>query len=181
MLGSPPGLPGGGMTGVLPVCGVGNLISGSTAGGGQITPSDRARRSLRFSGGLAGLSGSPSPVVTVPGDPGGTEGEHGGEPGAAGAAGDAPCPSAGATRTDARTAAANSATVSSQNLRVACHAFMPIQPAAQAQGSVRTLRVWNHRAAPALDSTATDHCIFQNGASQWTSVIPIPIPQPRGR
>jgi hypothetical protein len=36
-LGSPPGLPGGGMIGILPVCGVGALIAGSTFGG-QITP-----------------------------------------------------------------------------------------------------------------------------------------------
>jgi hypothetical protein len=120
------------MTGVLPVSGVGNLISGSTAGGGQITPSDCARRLLRSSGGVAGLSGSPLPVVAVPGDPGGKEGEHGGEPGAAG---DVPCPSAGATSTDARTAAANSATISSQSFRVACHAFMQSQPGAWAQGS----------------------------------------------
>jgi len=124
MLGSPPGLPGGGMTGVLPVSGVGNLIPGSTAGGGQITPSDCARRLLRLSGGAAGLSGSPLPVVTVPGDPGGgKEGEHGGEPGAEG---DAPCPSAGATMTDARIAAARNAAISSQNFRVACHAFIEI-------------------------------------------------------
>src|SRR5262249_40373069 len=37
-LGSPPGLPGGGMTGVLPVSGVGILMPGSTTTGGQITP-----------------------------------------------------------------------------------------------------------------------------------------------
>jgi hypothetical protein len=137
MLGSPPGLPGGGMTGILPASGVGNLISGSTPGGGQITPSDCARRLVRLSGGVAGLCGSASPVVAVPGDPGGNEGEHGGEPGAAG---EVPCPSAGATKTDARTAAAKSATSSSQNFRVACHAFMQIQLAAQAQGSARRPR-----------------------------------------
>src|SRR6185369_1122780 len=49
MLGSPPGLPGGGITGILlPLCGVGALISGSTFGG-QITPSVRASLSLRCS------------------------------------------------------------------------------------------------------------------------------------
>jgi hypothetical protein len=36
-LGSPPGLPGGGITGVLPAFGVGALIAGSTSGG-QMTP-----------------------------------------------------------------------------------------------------------------------------------------------
>ena len=41
-LGSPPGLPGGGMTGVLPVSGVGARISGSTPDGGHSTPSDFA-------------------------------------------------------------------------------------------------------------------------------------------
>ena len=41
-VGSPPGLPGGGITGVLPVSGVGARISGSTPDGGQITPSDLA-------------------------------------------------------------------------------------------------------------------------------------------
>jgi hypothetical protein len=42
MVGSPPGLPGGGMTGVLPVSGVGARISGSTPEGGHNTPSDFA-------------------------------------------------------------------------------------------------------------------------------------------
>src|SRR5437660_7633393 len=42
-VGSPPGLPGGGMTGVLPpVSGAGACISGSTPEGGQSTPSDLA-------------------------------------------------------------------------------------------------------------------------------------------
>src|SRR5512143_1805605 len=49
--GSPPGLPGGGITGVLPVSGVGARISGSMHEGGQSTPSDRA--SLSPSGSLA--------------------------------------------------------------------------------------------------------------------------------
>jgi hypothetical protein len=40
--GSPPGLPGGGMTGVLPTSGVGARIAGSTPAGGHSTPSDRA-------------------------------------------------------------------------------------------------------------------------------------------
>jgi hypothetical protein len=40
--GSPPGLPGGGITGVLPVSGVGARISGSTPDGGHKTPSDLA-------------------------------------------------------------------------------------------------------------------------------------------
>jgi hypothetical protein len=46
MLGSPPRLPGGGITGMLPPCGVGALISGSTPVGGQMTPSERASCSL---------------------------------------------------------------------------------------------------------------------------------------
>lgn len=42
-VGSPPGLPGGGMTGMVPpVLGAGACISGSTPGGGQSTPSDLA-------------------------------------------------------------------------------------------------------------------------------------------
>lgn len=40
--GSPPGLPGGGITGVLPVSGVGARISGSIPAGGHSTPSDFA-------------------------------------------------------------------------------------------------------------------------------------------
>ena len=40
--GLPPGLPGGGITGVLPVSGVGARISGSTPAGGHNTPSDFA-------------------------------------------------------------------------------------------------------------------------------------------
>jgi hypothetical protein len=50
-LGSPPGLPGGGITGVLPVSGVGAWISGSTPAGGHSTPSDLA--SLSPSGSAA--------------------------------------------------------------------------------------------------------------------------------
>ena len=42
IVGSPPGLPGGGITGVLPTSGVGARISGSTPGGGHSTPSERA-------------------------------------------------------------------------------------------------------------------------------------------
>src|SRR5262249_42565584 len=45
---SPPGLPGGGITGIVPPGGVGCLISGSTWSGGQITPPDLASLSLRF-------------------------------------------------------------------------------------------------------------------------------------
>ena len=45
-VGSPPGLPGGGITGVLPASGVGARISGSTPGGGHNTPSDLASFSL---------------------------------------------------------------------------------------------------------------------------------------
>ena len=52
IVGSPPGLPGGGMTGILPVLGVGARISGSTPVGGQSTPSDRA--SLSPSGSARG-------------------------------------------------------------------------------------------------------------------------------
>jgi hypothetical protein len=58
-LGLPPGLPSGGMTGVLPASGVGARISGSTPDGGHNTPLD-----------LANLSASASPacpVVVVPG------------------------------------------------------------------------------------------------------------------
>jgi hypothetical protein len=58
-LGSPPGLPGGGITGVLPASGVGARISGSTPAGGHSTPSDFA--SLSPSGSLA------SPVVVPSG------------------------------------------------------------------------------------------------------------------
>ena len=52
IVGSPPGLPGGGMTGILPVSGVGARISGSTPAGGQSTPSDLA--SLSPSGSARG-------------------------------------------------------------------------------------------------------------------------------
>jgi hypothetical protein len=58
IVGSPPGLPGGGMTGILPVSGVGARISGSTPVGGQSTPSDFA--SLSLSGSACGS------VVVVP-------------------------------------------------------------------------------------------------------------------
>jgi len=58
IVGSPPGLPGGGMTGILPVSGVGARISGSIPVGGQSTPSDLA--SLSLSGSACGS------VVVVP-------------------------------------------------------------------------------------------------------------------
>ena len=45
--GLPPGLPGGGITGVSPVSGVGARISGSTPDGGHNTPSDSASLSPR--------------------------------------------------------------------------------------------------------------------------------------
>jgi len=55
--GLPPGLPGGGITGVLPVSGVGARISGSTPAGGHSTPSDLASLSP---------SGSADRPVVVP-------------------------------------------------------------------------------------------------------------------
>ena len=58
-VGSPPGLPGGGITGVLPVSGVGARISGSTPDGGHNTPSDFASLSPRGS--------ALCPVVEPPG------------------------------------------------------------------------------------------------------------------
>jgi hypothetical protein len=50
-LGSPPGLPGGGITGMLPPSGVGARISGSTPAGGHSTPSDLASLSPSGSAG----------------------------------------------------------------------------------------------------------------------------------
>ena len=67
MLGLPPGLPGGGITGVLPPSGVGAWISGSTSAGGHSTPSDFA--SLSASGSLACPTVVPSGgTMTVPRD-----------------------------------------------------------------------------------------------------------------
>lgn len=48
MLGLPSGLPGGGITGMVPPFGVGALMSGSPTRGGQITPPDWASLSLKF-------------------------------------------------------------------------------------------------------------------------------------
>ena len=47
MVGSPPGLPGGGITGMVPVSGAGARICGSTPEGGHRTPSDFASLSPR--------------------------------------------------------------------------------------------------------------------------------------
>lgn len=47
--GSPPGPPGGGITGIVPPCGVGACISGSMPGGGHNTPSDLANLSPNVS------------------------------------------------------------------------------------------------------------------------------------
>src|SRR6202012_3284215 len=49
MLGSPPGLPGGGITSILPVSGVGARMAGSTLEGGHSVPSDLASLSPRAS------------------------------------------------------------------------------------------------------------------------------------
>jgi len=49
IVGSPPGLPGGGITGVLPASGVGARICGSTLAGGHNTPSERASLSPKGS------------------------------------------------------------------------------------------------------------------------------------
>ena len=61
-LGSPPGLPGGGITGVLPVSGAGARMAGSTSEGGHSTPSDSA--SLSPSGSLERPTVRPSGVVS---------------------------------------------------------------------------------------------------------------------
>ncbi|WP_154678257.1 hypothetical protein [Microvirga massiliensis] len=51
MLGSPPGVPGGGITRVVPGSGGRIAISGAMPRGGWITPSLRSRRSLKLSSG----------------------------------------------------------------------------------------------------------------------------------
>ena len=62
MLGSPPGAPGGGITGVLPISGARLCISLSTLGGGQRTPSDLASLSPN----APDLAADPSRGETVP-------------------------------------------------------------------------------------------------------------------
>src|SRR5450631_4313754 len=57
MLGSPPGLPGGGITGILPPSGVGALMAGSTPEDGQMTPSERASCSLNDLSAVSALCG----------------------------------------------------------------------------------------------------------------------------
>ena len=58
--GLPPGVPGGGIIGIVePVAGGVCLISGSTPAGGVITPPDRFRSELEvpLAGGTAGVAG----------------------------------------------------------------------------------------------------------------------------
>src|SRR3954447_14140807 len=81
-LGSPPGLPGGGITGVLPVSGVGARISGSTPGGGHNTPSDFA--SLSPSASTRGLV-PPSGAMVPRGGTGRVGAQSVARPGAGGA------------------------------------------------------------------------------------------------
>ena len=70
--GSPPGLPGGGITGILlPPSGVGARISGSTPAGGHSVPSDFASLSPKAS--LDWPTVAPSFMVPVP-DPRGAIG-----------------------------------------------------------------------------------------------------------
>src|SRR5690242_18816233 len=62
--GLPPGVPGGGIIGILaPVAGGVCLISGSISAGGVITPPDRFRSELELplAGGTAGVAGWPAP------------------------------------------------------------------------------------------------------------------------
>ena len=47
-MGLPPGVPGGGIMGMVPECGVGTLMPGSFACGGQRTPPDRASLSVKL-------------------------------------------------------------------------------------------------------------------------------------
>src|ERR1700742_3434345 len=47
IFGSPPGVPGGGMTGVVPPPTAGAAMPGSTPAGGQMMPFDRDSRSAR--------------------------------------------------------------------------------------------------------------------------------------
>lgn len=145
------------MTGILPASGVGNFISGSTLGGGQITPSARANRSLRLSGGATRPSASPVvPAGGVPGEPGGWCGEQGAEPGwvAFGA-----CPCAGQTSMEASKIAAKSAAASSHSFLSACIALMRIQRPAKEQVPPATASR-NHTAALTLNFVATDHRHF---------------------
>src|SRR3954451_8755989 len=66
--GLPPGLPGGGITGVLPASGAGARISGSTPAGGQSPPSDFA--SLSPSGSVACEVVEPSGAIVLRGGTG---------------------------------------------------------------------------------------------------------------
>jgi hypothetical protein len=68
MSGLPPGLPGGGITGVLPASGVGACISGSTPAGGHSTPSDLASLSVKGSLACPVVVPSGGAVVTAPRD-----------------------------------------------------------------------------------------------------------------
>src|SRR5262249_56155469 len=60
---SPPGVPGGGITGIAPPGGVGCLISGSTFFGGQLTPPQPPTPSLRFPSPTSRSHSPPLPVL----------------------------------------------------------------------------------------------------------------------
>ena len=67
-LGSPPGVPGGGITGILAESSGGLFcIPGSTFSGGLITPPDWFSRSLRLPDGAASVDGGLAPSAADPG------------------------------------------------------------------------------------------------------------------
>jgi hypothetical protein len=57
MVGSPPGVPGGGMTGMTPPPVGGTEMLGSTSAGGQITPLERDNSSLKLALGVDEIAG----------------------------------------------------------------------------------------------------------------------------
>jgi hypothetical protein len=86
------------MTGVLPPCGVGAFISVSRLAGGQITPSERERRALKFSAGWGLFFAASDPGCGAAADPGG--GDEGAQfAGAMSGAGGGVCPATGVKAT----------------------------------------------------------------------------------
>ena len=149
MPGFPPGLPGGGITGVLPLSGVGARISGSTPAGGHSTPLDFASLSP---------SGSPACPVVLPSgaaEPRGDTGFIGVQSLVRGGAGEAVCAGGVAAAGGACALAMPGAAASSRQSSGALCFITPRKRSARAEVPPRILKICGNGSAKNAPSAAS--------------------------